>query len=183
VSSVVILVIGFRHCGDRFLRHRNPMHLAMLARWLRATTKNGSRPHASQWDAHVRYDLVVPRIVYLYERFEGALRPDFFPYTVEWNACASVARLHFAWVFGLIYAAGSAFSRTLEAAFLRWFRMYRQGMELGPIEVYPAIYASNAQRKTRVYHCLLLPDWINFGCCTCHSMTHSSLGKNSASTL
>ncbi len=140
MSSVVILVIGFGIAAIGFFVMRNPMHLAMLAPMaegyyqrmvLDRMHRNGMR----------MFGMILSflGLSIFTSALKGPLRPDFFHTLSNGMLVLLWLAFIFAWVFGLIYAAVQLFRGRWKQLFFGWFRMYRQGMELGPIEVYPAI--------------------------------------------
>jgi len=140
MASAFFLLIASAIAAMGFLVMRNPMRLAMLA------------PIAQGYYQRIvldRFQRNQMRMLGMVLSFFGlmiftaALKEPFRSKIVDAVSSGMLVLLWLAfisaWVFGLIYAIVQLIRGRWKEFFFGWFRMYRQGMELGPIDVYPAI--------------------------------------------
>jgi hypothetical protein len=140
MASSFILLIAFAIAALGFLVMRNPMLLAMLA------------PGAEGYYQRMvldRYQRNQMRIVGMVLSFFGLMLFTSvlkgFSRSKGFDAVSTgmLVLLWFsfisAWVSGLIYLMVQLIRGRWKELFFGWFRMYRRGIELGPIDVYPAV--------------------------------------------
>jgi hypothetical protein len=140
MATVLILFVGSGIATIGFLVMRNPMHLAVLG------------PGAEGYYQRMVLDRFQRNQIRMFGMFlsffglmifssalRGLLSSKIFDrvsngmLVLLWRSFISI------WVFGLIYAVAQLIRGRWKAAFFSWFRIYRQGTELGQIDVYPAV--------------------------------------------
>jgi hypothetical protein len=140
MASAFILLIASAIAAIGFLVMRNPMRLTMLAPIAEGYYQRMvlDRFHRNQMRM-VGMVLSFLGLMIFTGVLKGPLRSKMFDavssgmLVLLWLSFISV------WVFGLLYAIVQLIRGRSKELFFGWFRMYRRGMELGPIDVYPAI--------------------------------------------
>ncbi len=140
MASAFFLLIAFAIAAMGFSVMRNPMRLAMLAPMAQGYYQRMvlDRFHRNQMR-------VLGMVLSFFGLmiFTAALKGPFKYKIVDAVSSGMLVLLWFtfisAWVFGLIYAIVQLIRGRWNEFFFGWFRMLRRGMELGPIDVYPAI--------------------------------------------
>jgi len=138
MASSFILLIASAIAAMGFLVMRNPMRLAMLA--------PGAEGYYQRMvlDRYQRNQMRMLGMVLSFFGlmvFTGVLKG--FLRSKSFDAVSTgmlvLLWLSFISVSGLIYLIVQLIRGRWKELFFGWFRMYRRGMELGPIDVYPAI--------------------------------------------
>jgi len=140
MSRALILLIGSGIAAMGFFVMRNPMNLAMLARGVEGYHQRMvlDRFHRNQMRM-LGMVLSFLGLMIFTGALKGFLRSKIFDavsngmLVLLWITFISI------WVFGLTHAIVQLSRGRGKELFSGWFRMYRRGIELGPIDVYPAI--------------------------------------------
>ena len=140
MASAFILIIASAIAAIGFLVMRNPVRLTMLSPIAEGYYQRMvlDRFHRNQMRM-VGMVVSFLGLMIFTGVLKGPLRSKIFDaassgmLVLLWLSFISV------WVFGFIFAIVQLIRGRWKELFFGWFRMYRRGMELGPIDVYPAI--------------------------------------------
>jgi hypothetical protein len=157
--SVLIVALGFLLAAVGFLAMRNPMVYGFFA---------PGREGYYQRMVLDRYQRIQLRLVSMFFSFFGLmLLTNALKGVSRFNALDALAdgflvllSISFITVFGvgLIYSIVQLVRGRMEQEFQNWFRMWKEGIELGPIAVCPAI-TPRMKAESRVFtlvYCTLI---------------------------